>query len=342
MSFTPAERVAKKFGTGWIVDPRVSILIPVYNRKNLIGACIESALRQTIADIEVIACDNCSTDGTWDVLQNYARRDPRLRIVRNPQNLGPVRNWARCIEEARAPHAKLLFSDDLMSPSFLERTLPLIALPGVGLVFTACEIGENPGNAQLHFNFAGTPGAWDPGRFLIGHVFAYDVPVSPCAALFHTADLRDHLLTDGPAGVAQEFLRTGAGPDILLLLEAEHRHGRVAHVPEKLIFFRAHPGSITIQENDRVASLYRRAITWFLAQNQPALLRCYLSGIRWRMGEGKGMPEILKIMDDLELSGSPLPKGIGYMTDMLRRLRHSFYRRSPIQPHAQEPRRASR
>jgi glycosyltransferase involved in cell wall biosynthesis len=314
----------------WIVDPKVSILVPVYNRKNLIGPCIESALTQTVEDIEVVACDNCSTDGTWDILQDYATRDPRLRIFRNAQNLGPVRNWARCIEEARAPYAKLLFSDDLIAPTYLERTLPFIGMPGVGLVFTACEIGEEPGNSPVHYSFAATPGVWNPGRFLLGIVFAYDVPPSPCAALSHTGDLRDHLVTSGPAGVAREFLRTGAGPDLLLLLDAEHQHGRVAHIPERLVFFRAHPGSISIEESDGVSSLRRRAIAWFLARNHPTLLRCYLSGIRWR----KGMAEVLKMIDDLELSSAPVPHGMGYMMDMMSRLRRSFHRRSSVQPYA--------
>jgi len=315
------------------VDPRVSILVPVYNRKDLIGRCIESALRQTVEDIEVVVCDNCSTDGTWEVLQDFAARDPRVRMFRNTQNLGPVGNWARCTEEARAPYAKLLFSDDLMAPSYLERTLPFIGLPGVGFVFTACEIGEEPGNSPVHFSFAGTPGVWDTGRFLLGHVFAYDVPVSPGAALFHTGDLGDQLAASVPAGVAHGFLRTGAGPDLLLLLEAERRHGRVAHVPEPLAFFRAHSGSITLRESDAVASLYRRAIAWFLARNQPTLLRCYLSGIRWMMSDGKGMAEILKIIDDLGLQSVPIPRGLGYMMDMASRLRRSFHRRSRVQPY---------
>ena len=318
-------------GGSW--NPRVSILIPVYNRQDLIGPCIESALAQTVEDIEVIVCDNCSTDGTWDILRDYATRDPRLRIFRNAENLGPVRNWARCIEEARAPYAKFLFSDDLIAPSFLEHTLPLIGLPEVGLVFTACEIGEEPGHSPVHYSFGGTPGVWDPGRFLLGHVFAYDVPVSPCAALFHTGDVRDHLATSFPAGVAQEFLRTGAGPDLLLLLEAEHRHGRVAHVPERLVFFRVHPSSISIRENDGVVSLYRRAIAWFLARNDPALLRCYLSGVRWGTSQGKGRTEILKIIDDLGLSSAPVPHGIGYMIDMMRRLGRSYHRRNSVQPY---------
>jgi glycosyltransferase involved in cell wall biosynthesis len=315
------------------VDPRASVLIPVFNREKLIGPCIESALKQTVEDIEVVVCDNCSTDGTWDGLQEYAKRDRRVRIFRNTQNLGPVRNWARCVAEARAPYAKLLFSDDLMGPSYLERALPLIGLPDVGLVFSGCEVGEEPGKSSARYSFARADGVWEPGRFLLGHVFAYDVPVSPGAALLHTVDVRDCLATNPPTAVAQEFFRTGAGPDLLLLLEAEHQHGRIAHIPEKLMFFRAHPDSITVRENDKVSSLYRHAIAWFLARNRPALLRSYLSGIRWQMGKGSGMAEIAKIIDDLGLAGVSAPHGMGYMMDMMGRLRRSVHRKDPVQPY---------
>ena len=314
------------------MDPKVSILIPVYNRQDLIGPCLESALAQTVKDIEIVACDNCSTDGTRSVLEEYARRDTRVRVLCNSENLGPVRNWERCIQEARAPYAKFLFSDDVMAEDYLEQTLPLIALPEVGLVFTACEIGEEPSNSTVRYRFSGSSGVWEAGRFLLGHVFAYDLPFSPGAALFHTIDLRNQLMSSGPSSVQQEFLRTGAGPDLLMLLQVELAHGRVAHIPDSLTFFRSHPGSITSRENEAVLSLYRRAMAWFLERNHPRLLRCYLSGIRWAMNGNNGTSEIQNIARDLGLT-SAMPEGLGYMTDMSTRFLRSLHRRRGVQPY---------
>src|SRR5579872_7024825 len=100
--------------------PLVSILIPVFNRSELIVQTIKSALMQTIAEIEVIVSDNASTDGTWDVCKTLAKEDQRVRVIRSETNLGPVRNWKRCIEVARGKYAKILFSDDLILPNYLE------------------------------------------------------------------------------------------------------------------------------------------------------------------------------------------------------------------------------
>lgn len=84
----------------------VSILIPVYNRENLVGETIESAINQTYKNIEIIIVDNCSTDNTWQVLQDYAQKDNRIRIFQNPENIGLVRNWERCIDVANNRYYK--------------------------------------------------------------------------------------------------------------------------------------------------------------------------------------------------------------------------------------------
>ena len=56
----------------------VSILVPVFNREELIGDCIQSALDQTFDDLEVVVVDNASTDGTWDVCRTYGEKDSRV------------------------------------------------------------------------------------------------------------------------------------------------------------------------------------------------------------------------------------------------------------------------
>jgi len=75
--------------------PKVSILIPVFNRKDYIAECIQSALDQTFTDFEVVVVDNASEDGTWEICQQFAANDQRVRIFQNDTNIGPVRNWRR-------------------------------------------------------------------------------------------------------------------------------------------------------------------------------------------------------------------------------------------------------
>jgi glycosyltransferase involved in cell wall biosynthesis len=66
--------------------PAVSVVIPTYNRMKSLPRSVESVLRQTFEDIELIVVDDCSTDGTWDYLNSV--RDPRLRIIRHEVNKG--------------------------------------------------------------------------------------------------------------------------------------------------------------------------------------------------------------------------------------------------------------
>lgn len=67
----------------------VSILIPVYNRENLIEETVQSALNQTYKNIEIIVVDNQSTDNTWEILQKLASQDERIKIFQNNTNIRP-------------------------------------------------------------------------------------------------------------------------------------------------------------------------------------------------------------------------------------------------------------
>lgn len=90
--------------------PAVSVVIPTYNRMKSLPRALESVLRQTFDDIEVIVVDDCSTDGTWDYLN--AVRDPRLRIVRHEVNRGAGAARNTGFRAARADLIAFQDSDD--------------------------------------------------------------------------------------------------------------------------------------------------------------------------------------------------------------------------------------
>ena len=131
-------------------DPLVSILIPVYNREKVVSRAIDSALAQTYRNIEIIVCDNASTDGTWDVLQKYAKQDERVKVFRNETNVGPVRNWMECLKRASGEYAKYLWSDDEILPTFVETMLrPMQNDPRVGFAWSDITI-RSEGNDSNH------------------------------------------------------------------------------------------------------------------------------------------------------------------------------------------------
>lgn len=249
------------------MSPMVSLLVPVFNRADLLAPCLDSALAQTMADLEVVVVDGASTDGTWDVCQRYAAADPRVRAFRDAVNTGPVRGWWRCIEEARGTYATFLWSDDVLQPTFLACTVPALANEDVAFVFTAAEIGSQPGMGEIHY--VHRSGLMPSQKFIEGSLPATgSYPVSPACALFRAVDLRRSFLMELPTEPATDLTATGAGVDVLLYLMTALRYPLVACLSEPLAFFRAHAGSITVDgRGGQVALGYAQAQSWFARAN---------------------------------------------------------------------------
>jgi glycosyltransferase involved in cell wall biosynthesis len=96
--------------------PLLSVGLPVYNGMPYLIESIESILNQDFRDLEVVATDNASSDETEEVLRGYAERDPRVRYIRNPKNLGASRNYIRCFELARGKYFRWGAADDYITP----------------------------------------------------------------------------------------------------------------------------------------------------------------------------------------------------------------------------------
>jgi glycosyltransferase involved in cell wall biosynthesis len=99
----------------------VSIGIPAYNGEQYIKETIESALAQTYQNIEVIVVDDGSSDHTIEIVNSFS--DPRLRLERNPQNMGPSASWNRLLDLANGRYLKVLCHDDIIYPTCIEKQI---------------------------------------------------------------------------------------------------------------------------------------------------------------------------------------------------------------------------
>jgi glycosyltransferase involved in cell wall biosynthesis len=104
-------------------SPLVSIALCTFNGERYLSAQLDSILAQTHARLEVVVLDDGSTDGTLGLLEEYARRDPRIRLHRNEQRLGFIRNFERAITLCTGELIALSDQDDIWHPEKIERLL---------------------------------------------------------------------------------------------------------------------------------------------------------------------------------------------------------------------------
>lgn len=252
--------------TGTTDSPKVSILIPVFNREKFIAECIQSALDQTYTDFEVVVVDNASDDGTWEICQRFAALDERVRVFRNDTNIGPVRNWKRCADEAAGEFSKILFSDDCLEPNCLSQMVPKLNDPAVALVYCAVLMGATKEKAVPVYS---NPASRLSTSRFIDLVARNKVPFSPGAVLIRTYDLRENLHTQFPTSTCRPFDKHGAGPDIMISLLTVKNYPYVESIPAPLVFFRAHAGSFSIDNpNNQVVKGYTSAISYYLIRNR--------------------------------------------------------------------------
>jgi len=129
---------------------RISVAIGTYNRAAMVHEAIQAAFEQTLPPDEVVVADDASTDGTWELLRELARREPRLKIFRRERNSGGVENWNFAVARTRGDYIAWCSDDDRFTPWHLQESVayleshPVAGLVHAGFidVLEACGISE--------------------------------------------------------------------------------------------------------------------------------------------------------------------------------------------------------
>jgi cellulose synthase/poly-beta-1,6-N-acetylglucosamine synthase-like glycosyltransferase len=127
-------------------------MMPTYNSEATLRESVESVLRQTVPELELIVVDNASSLPAREVIGDI--RDPRVRLVRLPLNLGTAGARNAALRRARAPLVSQLDSDDQWEPDYLEHVLPCFDDPAVGLAYSNTHIIGHPTG---HDDYIGDP-----------------------------------------------------------------------------------------------------------------------------------------------------------------------------------------
>jgi hypothetical protein len=126
--------------------PLVSVVLPVHDGERYLAAAIDSILRQTHANLELIVMDDGSSDGSAAIAASYA--DPRVRVVRNERNLGLVATLNRAIELCRGEFIARMDADDVAAPERLElQVRRMVADPELAVLGTDITYADATGNA---------------------------------------------------------------------------------------------------------------------------------------------------------------------------------------------------
>jgi glycosyltransferase involved in cell wall biosynthesis len=159
--------------------PKVSVLMIAYNVEPYIAQALDSALMQDVDfDYEIVVGEDCSTDGTRAIVQDYARRHPdRIRLLTRERNLGMNRNFVETLRAVRGEFVALLDGDDYWtSPTKLRRQVDFLeSNPGFSICFHNAEVIYEDGSLAPHpFHMP------NPDRLISHHV---PKPVSTLADL---------------------------------------------------------------------------------------------------------------------------------------------------------------
>ena len=157
----------------------VSVIVPVYNLENHINYCIESVLRQTHSDFELILVDDGSTDNTYAICKEASVKDSRVKVIRQDnQGVSAARNTG--IRHAAGEHIMFIDGDDVISPCCIEHLLNYFDEDTAAVIgeITRIRTYEYSFEEKEHFERSYT------GEECLKLLIEGRFPISACAALF--------------------------------------------------------------------------------------------------------------------------------------------------------------
>lgn len=212
------------------MTPKASVLMAVYNGEKYVPEAINSILSQSFTDFEFIIVDDGSTDRSLQIINSH--QDPRVKVVRNPQNLGLTRALNIGLDLARGEFIARMDSDDVSLPERLARQVAYMdACPEVGVCGTWARDIDAQGSAV---GIRETPVGRDLDR-----KYWIPSPIIHSSAMIRRSHLGE-LRYDQRIRYAQDF-------DLWLRLRAGHK---LANLPEHLLLYRVHDDSITLSRRD--------------------------------------------------------------------------------------------
>ena len=214
-----------------MTTPRVSVLIPTYRYARYLAEAVDSILAQDFGDFELLISDDCSGDGSREIMEACAARDPRIRIHIHAANIGMVQNWNWCLSQARGDFVKYVFGDDrLARPDALMKMVTMLVMnPDAALAVSARELIDEHSKPAGRADTFGAPGLHSAAGTMFRCLAEGNIIGEPTAVMFRrAAAARGFSLAYGQLVDLEMWLH---------LLE----HGALSYTAQPLCAFRRHP-----------------------------------------------------------------------------------------------------
>ena len=214
-----------------VTRPRVSLLMANYNGAAFIAASLRSALAQTMADLEIVVCDDASTDDSLAIARGLAAEDDRVRVVASDRNAGISATRNRAIDLARGQWLAVQDSDDLFHPERLARLLAAAERQQADLI--ADDLLEFPNDGD------------GPCKLLVGASRTFAVDARTLVRRSHVLGYLKPLWRAGAMRALRYNTDMVVAEDFDFALRMVTGGARYVFHPEALYFYRKHTRSIS-------------------------------------------------------------------------------------------------
>jgi glycosyltransferase involved in cell wall biosynthesis len=212
----------------------ISVVMPAYNTERFVGDAIASVLSQDVGELELIAVDDGSTDGTLAVLEEWAGREPRVTVLRSERNEGITAALRKGIAAARGEYVVLHDSDDVSLPGRLARQRAALEVDRDAVMITG----------------------WADLIDVHGRRVGEARRARSAEALTYLLHFRNVVGGLGRVMLRRDALLAAGLGDTQLAVDYELwrrvlRHGKLLLLPEVVLLYRVHEGGVTVRRKEQ-------------------------------------------------------------------------------------------
>lgn len=221
---------------------KFSVIVPVYNVELYLEECLESILRQSYTNFEVICVEDMSTDGSLNILQRFALKDPRVQVIQNESNRGLSYSRNRGMEVVKGDYIVFVDSDDWIKDNMLEILEKELSQEEVDILYYNMQI-VNEGTwakekGEQHVEYRNYEGVFSGQELFVSFYKNEKLKIEVWRQAYKAEFIKEHQLTFYD-GIFQE--------DNLFSILAAMKAERVKNINDELYIYRRRNGSTMSQ-----------------------------------------------------------------------------------------------